>query len=59
MERSIVKLDDKKMLKKKERWEKICKEAAEQSKRNKIPEIMDVHTIKQLKELSFDKKLIF
>lgn len=58
MERSIVKLDTNKFKKKKERWEKICKEAAEQSKRNKIPEIMDIHTIKQLKELSFDYKLI-
>ena len=39
MERSIVKLDDKKFLKKKERWEKICKEASEQSKRNIIPKL--------------------
>lgn len=58
MERSIVKLDDKKFAKKKERWEKICKEAAEQSKRNIIPEIMNIHTIKQLQNLSFDKKFI-
>ena len=58
MERSIVQLDEKRFAKKKERWNKICKEASEQSKRNKIPEILDVHTIKQLKELSFDKKFI-
>lgn len=58
MERSIVKLDESKFNKKKERWEKICKEAAEQSKRNKIPQIMDVHTIKQLKDLSFEHKFI-
>ena len=58
MERSIVKLDEKKFAKKKERWEKICKEAAEQSKRNIIPEIMDIHTVKQLKELSYDQKFI-
>ena len=49
MERSIVKLDDKKFEKKKERWEKICKEASEQSKRNKIPEITKIMTIKELK----------
>lgn len=58
MERSIVKLDDIKFKKKKERWEKICKEAAEQSKRNKIPQIMDIHTVKQLKDLPFDYKFI-
>lgn len=58
MERSIVKLDEKKFAKKKERWKKICKEAAEQSKRNIIPEIMDIHTVKQLKELSYDQKFI-
>lgn len=58
MERSIVKLDDKKFLKKKERWEKICKEASEQSKRNIIPEITDIHTIKQLENLSYDQKFI-
>jgi len=58
MERSIVKLDNKRFLKKKERWEKICKEASEQSKRNKIPEITNIHTINQLKELSFEQKFI-
>lgn len=58
MERSIVKLDDNKFAKKKERWEKICKEAAEQSKRNKIPEIMGLHTVKQLGDLSFSKRFI-
>lgn len=58
MERSIVKLDDKKFAKKKERWEKICKEAAEQSKRNIIPEITNIHTIKQLENLSYNKKFI-
>ena len=58
MERSIVKLDDKKFIKKKERWEKICKEAAEQSKRNKIPEITNIHTIKQLEKLTYNQKFI-
>lgn len=58
MERSIVKLDAKKFEKKKERWEKICKEAAEQSKRNIIPEITNIHTIKQLQNLKYDQKFI-
>lgn len=58
MERSIVKLEESKWRKKKERWQKICKEASEQSKRNKIPEILDPISIKQLKEQSFDLKCI-
>jgi len=58
MERSIIKLDNKKFEKKKERWEKICKEAAEQSKRNTIPEITNIHTIKQLENLSYNQKFI-
>lgn len=58
MERCVVKLDDKKFAKKKERWEKICKEAAEQSKRNAIPEILDIHTVKQLENLSYNQKFV-
>ena len=58
MERSIIKLDDKKQEKRIERWQKICKEAAEQSKRNKIPEITNIHTIKQLENLSYDQRFI-
>ena len=58
MEHSIVKLDATKFQKKKERWEKICKEAAEQSKRNRIPTIMNLTTIKQLQDCSFDQKFI-
>ena len=58
MERSIVKLDEKKFEKKKERWEKICKEAAEQSKRNDIPEITNIHTVKELANLEYKNKFI-
>ncbi|MCG9804982.1 RsmE family RNA methyltransferase, partial [Staphylococcus argenteus] len=39
MERSIVKLNDSKVAKKLERWQKIIKEAAEQSYRLAIPSI--------------------
>lgn len=49
-ERSIVKIDEK-WSKKKERWQSIVKEASEQSKRNRIPEIMDVLHLKDLQEL--------
>ena len=58
MERSIIQLDEVKFQKKRERWLKICKEAAEQSKRTKVPEIMDLCSIKQLKNFSFEQKYI-
>lgn len=37
MERSIIKLNEQDYLKKQIRWQKICKEASEQSKRTNIP----------------------
>ncbi|MFN2745273.1 MULTISPECIES: 16S rRNA (uracil(1498)-N(3))-methyltransferase [Bacillus] len=46
--RSVVKLDDKKAKKKRERWAKIAKEAAEQSHRNIVPEVAAVHTFQSL-----------
>jgi 16S rRNA (uracil1498-N3)-methyltransferase len=46
--RSVVKLDEKKAAKKRERWKKIVKEAAEQSSRNLIPEVEPVHTFQEL-----------
>lgn len=51
-ERSIVVWDDKKMRKKKQRFEKIVKEASEQSHRSLIPIVQDSVTLKQLLELS-------
>lgn len=48
MERSIVKIDNSKENKKVERWLKICKEASEQSKRNSIPEITKIMTLREL-----------
>lgn len=58
--RSVVKLDHKKAKKKRERWLKIAKEAAEQSHRNKIPEVGGVLTFKGLLESlpSFDKCVV-
>lgn len=47
-ERSIVKWDDKKGEKKTERLQKIAQEAAEQSHRTHIPEIMNPVSFKQL-----------
>lgn len=58
MERSIVKLDKDKFNKKKERWIKICKEASEQSKRNKIPEITSLMTIDEIGKLQYNQKFV-
>ncbi|WP_342525387.1 16S rRNA (uracil(1498)-N(3))-methyltransferase [Chryseomicrobium sp. FSL W7-1435] len=59
-ERSIVKWEPKKWAKKQERFEKIAKEAAEQSHRTVIPTIADIHTLKNLVEKAkgFDTILI-
>lgn len=46
--RSVVKWDDKKAAKKLERWQKITKEAAEQSHRSAIPEIISPMSFKEL-----------
>lgn len=58
--RSVVKLDDKKAKKKRERWAKIAKEAAEQSYRNEVPQVMDVHSFQQLLQRmqDFDKCVV-
>ena len=58
MERSIVKLDNSKINKKLERWNLICKEASEQSKRNIVPKVIAPMIIKELVKLDYDKKLI-
>lgn len=46
--RSIVKWDGKKAAKKIERWQKIAKEAAEQSHRNRIPVVTEPLSVKEL-----------
>ncbi|QFT89909.1 Ribosomal RNA small subunit methyltransferase E [Bacillus sp. THAF10] len=50
--RSIVKFDEKKGKKKVERWNKIAKEAAEQSHRSMVPAVEDPATFSQLLEKS-------
>lgn len=58
--RSIVKWDEKKADKKVERWQKIAKEAAEQSHRNKVPTVHFPVSLNALIEASknYDCKLI-
>lgn len=58
MERSIVRLDEERFKKKKARWEMICKEASEQSKRSDIPVISDIMNVKDLGSLCYDVKLV-
>ena len=48
-ERTVVKLNDKDREQKKlDRWQKIAKESAKQSKRNIIPEVEPIMTVKEL-----------
>ena len=56
-ERSIVKLDTKEN-KKIERWNKVLKEASEQSKRRDIPVLTRVLDINKIANLPYDYKLI-
>ena len=57
-ERSIVKLDEQKASKKIARWQMICKEASEQCKRIDIPKVNQIISLKELKNISNDLKLI-
>ena len=57
-ERSIVKLDEKKALKKIARWQMICKEASEQSKRTTIPEVKEIMSIESLASVPNSLKLL-
>lgn len=50
--RSVVKWDDKKANKKRERWTKIAKEAAEQSHRNRVPDVDMPVSFQKLIEMS-------
>ncbi len=55
-ERSIIKLTDDKEQNKIKRWQKICKEASEQSKRVDIPVVTNVKSLKDL--IDFDGQKI-
>lgn len=55
---SIIKIDNKDALKKVTRWQKIVKEASEQSKRNIIPKVLPVMDLRELGALEFDLKIL-
>lgn len=57
--RSIVKYDDKKAKQKIERWQKIAKEAAEQAHRNRVPQVENVCTTKQMLQSLSDYDVVF
>lgn len=56
--RSVVKVEKKKEKTKKERWQKILKEAAEQSFRIDVPLIEDITTLNELVNRNYDLKLL-
>jgi 16S rRNA (uracil1498-N3)-methyltransferase len=56
-DRSVAKWDDKKAVKKKERLEKIAKEAAEQSHRSKVPEILNPGSFSDLLNIAEQYKI--
>ena len=58
LKNSIIKGDDKDFLKKVNRWQRIVKEASEQSKRNIIPEVKNVSTIKEIIKTDYDIKIL-
>ena len=58
MDRSIVKIEENKLENKLNRYRKIAKEAAEQSHRNSIPEIIIANNIKKIDLCAYDIKLL-
>lgn len=56
--RSVVKIEKKKELSKIDRWQKICKEASEQSFRSNVPTINGILTLKDLVSEDYDLKLL-
>ena len=58
MERCVVKISEEKVSKKMERWQKICKEASEQSKRVDIPLVYRPIMIDELAGISYERKFV-
>lgn len=58
MKRSVVKLEEKKKEAKLVRFNKIAKEAAEQSYRDRIPRVVDIQFLREIDFSDFDVKLV-
>lgn len=56
--RSIIKIDKKKEQSKVDRWNKIVKEASEQSFRSSMPVVNNILSLKELTNLNYDLKLL-
>ena len=56
--RSVVKIDKKKESSKIDRWQKICKEASEQSFRSNMPKINSILNLEDLINEDYDLKLL-
>lgn len=56
--RSVVKIDKKKESSKIDRWQKICKEASEQSFRSNMPKINSILNLEDLIYMDYDLKLL-
>lgn len=52
LSRSIVKIEEKKKKSKRERWQAIAEAAAKQSKRNSIPEVLDIKNLNSALEMA-------
>ena len=55
---SVIKINSNDFQKKKIRWERVVKEASEQSKRNIIPRVLDIVNIDELINLPYDLKIL-
>lgn len=58
LSRCVTKIKNDKIDKKINRWQIICKEASEQSKRNKIPKINKIMEIEEIIKLDYDLKIV-
>ena len=58
MKRCVVKLDGKDKTKKVERWQKIAEVAAKQSRRDIIPEICQIKSVKEISEMFSEYDLV-
>lgn len=56
--RTVVKVDEKKVSNKLQRWQKICKEAAEQAYRTSVPVVQAISDLKKIITTDYDVKLL-
>lgn len=57
-QRTVVKYDEEKFAKKRMRWQSIIKEAAEQSHRQRLPQVTPLYSLQEMACLQADLKLV-